>query len=476
MTLHDDSPRGRVRLSRARAVEELGHLWIYAGYVEEISGELISGDVVDVMAPNGRFYARGLYNPASKIRVRILTFDDEPITEQFWRGRLAQAVRLRQRVVADTNAYRLIYGEADRLPGLVVDRYDDVLVMQTLSSGMDRRKHLLADLLCQESGATRVYLRNDAKSRTLEGLPLERGFLRGGGATSVGIQEGPARFLVDIERGQKTGWFCDQRENRLVTARFAAGAEVLEVFAHTGAFGIHAALAGAKSVEGLDVSEEALALARNHAVLNKVGDRCVYRSADAFEEMRKLERAGRRYDLVLLDPPAFARSKQAVPRALAGYKDVNLLGMRLTKPEGFLATSSCSHHVTEQELWTGIRLAARDAKRQVRLLEQRGQAMRPSHPCHHAGNAVLEVFHPASPLAGCGKNIVARWKFKVRTSSTTGEHPRRMLKNARLLTRPTLAVISPSRPESAKTASSPRDAPCPKQGRSELSLYKGWLE
>jgi 23S rRNA (cytosine1962-C5)-methyltransferase len=356
----------------------LGHLWIYAGYVEEVSDELVSGDVVDVMASNGRFYARGLYNPASKIRVRILTFDDEPITEQFWRGRLAQAVRLRQRVVADTNAYRLIYGEADRLPGLVVDRYDDVLVMQTLSSGMDRRKDLLADLLCHESGATRVYLRNDAKSRTLEGLPVERGFLRGGGATTVGIQEGPARFLVDIERGQKTGWFCDQRENRLVTARFAAGAEVLEVFAHTGGFGIHAALAGAKLVEGLDVSEEALALARNHAVLNKVADRCVYRSADAFKEMRKLERAGRRYDLVLLDPPAFARSKKAVPRALAGYKDVNLLGMRLTKPEGFLVTSSCSHHVTEQELWTGIRLAARDAKRQVRLLEQRGQAR--DHP------------------------------------------------------------------------------------------------
>jgi 23S rRNA (cytosine1962-C5)-methyltransferase len=378
MTLHDDSPRGRVRLSRARAVEELGHLWIYAGYVEEVSGELISGDVVDVTAPNGRFYARGLYNPASKIRVRILTFDDEPITEQFWRGRLAQAVRLRQRVVNGTNAYRLIYGEADRLPGLVVDRYDDVLVMQTLSSGMDRRKDLLADLLCQESGATRVYLRNDAKSRTLEGLPVERGFLRGSGATSVGIQEGPARFLVDIERGQKTGWFCDQRENRLVTARFAAGADVLEVFAHTGAFGIHAALAGAKSVEGLDVSEEALALARNHARLNKVADRCVYRSADAFEEMRKLERGGHRYDLVLLDPPAFARSKQAVPHALAGYKDVNLLGMRLTKPEGFLVTSSCSHYVTEQELWTNIRLAARDAKRQVRMLEQRGQAM--DHP------------------------------------------------------------------------------------------------
>jgi 23S rRNA (cytosine1962-C5)-methyltransferase len=378
MTLHDDSPRGRVRLSRTRAVEELGHLWIYAGYVGEVSGEPVSGDVVDVLAPNGRFYARGLYNPASKIRVRILTFDDESITKEFWRSRLAQAVRLRQKIVAGTTAYRLIYGEADRLPGLIVDRYDDVLVMQTLSSGMDRRKDLLADLLCQESGATRVYLRNDAKSRMLEGLSVERGFLRGGGATMVEIREGPARFLVDIERGQKTGWFCDQRENRLVAARLAAGADVLEVFAYTGAFGIHAALAGAKSVEGLDVSEEALALARNHAASNKVDDRCIYRSADAFEEMRKLERAGRRYDLVLLDPPAFARSKQAVPRALTGYKDVNLLGMRLAKPEGFLVTSSCSHHVTEQELWTGIRLAARDAKRQVRLLEQRGQAS--DHP------------------------------------------------------------------------------------------------
>ena len=378
MTIHDDSPRGQVRLAPTRAVEVPGHLWIYAGYVASVSGEPVAGDVVDVLAPNGRFIARGLYNPASKIRVRIMTSENEPITKQFWKSRVAQAVRLRQKIVMGTNAYRLVYGEADRLPGLIVDRYDDVLVMQTLSAGMDRRKDLLANLLCQESGATRVYLRNDVKSRVLEGLPVERGFLRGGGATTVEVYEGTARFLVDIERGQKTGWFCDQRENRLVAARFAAGAEVLEVFAHTGAFGIHAALAGAKSVEGLDVSEEALVLARNHAALNKVEDRCLYRMADAFEEMRALERAERRYDLVLLDPPAFARSKQAVPRALAGYKDVNLLGMKLTKPEGVLVTSSCSHHVTEQEVWTGIRLAAREAKRQVRLLEQRGQAS--DHP------------------------------------------------------------------------------------------------
>lgn len=374
----EDAPTATIQLSRTRIEQDSGHLWVYAGHIDEVRGDPTAGDVVDIMAPNGKFVARGLYNPHSKIRVRLLTFDAEPITEQFWRGRVAQAIRLRQRIVSDTNAYRLLYGEADQLPGLIVDHYNDVLVMQTLSYGMDRRKALLADLLCQEAGVGRIYLRNDAKSRSLEGLPIEKGFLRGGGATRVEVQEGRASFLIDIERGQKTGWFCDQRENRLAAARLTAGAEVLEVFCHTGAFGMHAALGGAKSIEGLDVSEDALVLAREHAILNKVGDRCIYRVADAFDEMRSLERAGRRYDVVMLDPPAFARSKQAVPRALAGYKDVNLLGMRLTKPEGFMVTSSCSHHVSDQDFWIAVRHAARDARRQVRLLEQRGQAS--DHP------------------------------------------------------------------------------------------------
>jgi 23S rRNA (cytosine1962-C5)-methyltransferase len=378
MSASQEASTGRVTLARAKEISDSGHLWIYAGFVHAVSGNPVAGDLVDVVMPNGQFYARGLYNPASKIRIRILTFNEEPITESFWRGRIAQAVRLRKRVVSETNAYRMIYGEADRLPGLIVDRYGDMLVMQTLSAGMDRRKELLAELLCEETGASRVYLRNDAKSRSLEGLPVITGFLRGEGPTTLEVYEGTARFLVDIARGQKTGWFCDQRENRLAAARFAVGAEVLEVFCHTGAFGIQAALAGAKSVEGLDVSEEALALARRHAELNKVQDRCHYRSTDAFDEMRQIERTGRRYDLVFLDPPAFARSKQAVPRALAGYKDVNLLGIRLAKPEGILITSSCSHHVSEQDFWRVLARAAQDAKRQVRLLEQRGQAS--DHP------------------------------------------------------------------------------------------------
>jgi len=378
MTTEQDTPKGVVTLARANEIAGTGHLWIYAGFIHAVRGQPVTGDLVDVVMPNGRFYARGLYNPASKIRVRILTFQEEPITPAFWRERIAQAVRLRTRIASETTAYRLIYGEADQLPGLIVDRYDDMLVMQTLSSGMDRRKEMLADLLCEATASARVYLRNDAKSRLLEGLSPMTGFLRGDGGTTIEIREGAARFLVDIVRGQKTGWFCDQRENRLAAARLTTGKQVLEVFCHTGAFGIQAALAGASHVEGLDVSEEALILAREHARLNGVQERCSYRAADAFEELRRLEQTRRQFDVVLLDPPAFAHSKQAVPRALAGYKDINLLGIRLTKPEGIVVTSSCSHHVSDADLWKAVGRAAQDAKRSVRLLEQRGQAS--DHP------------------------------------------------------------------------------------------------
>lgn len=378
MATEQDTSKGVVTLARAKEIAGTGHLWIYAGFIHAVRGQPVSGDLVDVVMPNGRFYARGLYNPDSKIRVRILTFHEEPITPAFWRERIAQAVRLRTRIAPETTAYRLIYGEADRLPGLIVDRYDDVLVMQTLSSGMDRRKEMLADLLCEATASVRVYLRNDAKSRSLEGLSPVTGFLRGDGGTTIEVREGAARFLVDIARGQKTGWFCDQRENRLAAARLTAGKRVLEVFCHTGAFGIQAALAGASHVEGLDVSEEALVLAREHARLNGVQERCSYRAADAFEELRRLEHTGTQFDVILLDPPAFARSKQAVPRALSGYKDINLLGIRLTKPEGIVVTSSCSHHVSDTDLWKAIGRAAQDAKRCVRLLEQRGQAS--DHP------------------------------------------------------------------------------------------------
>lgn len=355
-----------------------GHLWLYAGEIEGIKGVPEAGDIVDVYTHSGRFYGRGLFNPHSKIRVRLLTFEEEAIDETFWARRVKSADELRRRVVSGTDAYRLIHGEGDLLPGLVVDRYANLLVMQTLSFGMDRRKELLADLLIQQIKPDAIYLRNDSKSRTLEGLPISQGFLRGQSPTRLEITEGSARFEVDVERGQKTGWFCDQRENRLAVASIAKDAAVLEIFCHTGAFGIQAALQGATSVLGVDVSTDAVALARRHADMNGVSGLCEYREADAFEDLRALDRARQRYDLVILDPPAFARSKHALPHALAGYKDINLHALRLIRPEGFLATCSCSYHVNEQSLWRTILDAAQDAKRQLKLVESRSQSR--DHP------------------------------------------------------------------------------------------------
>lgn len=370
---------GLVRLARGREPRVLaGHLWIFAGEIADVQGRPEAGDLVDIRTGSGRFVGRGFFNPHSKIRVRLLTFRHEPIDETWWAARIASAAALRRRIVADTNAYRLIHGESDLLPGLIVDRYGDVLVMQTLSFGMDRRKELLADLLMRETSTSAVYLRNDAHSRALEGLPVEQGFVRGESPTALEIYEGKAKFMVDIEHGQKTGWFCDQRENRLAVASLAEGAAVLEAFCHTGAFGIQAALHGATSVIGLDVSRDAVAQAREHAARNKVEARCEYRDADAFDEFPRLERAGDRFDLVILDPPSFARTKQAVPQALAGYKQINLRALRLVAPEGFLVSCSCSHHVSEEQFWQMLQDAARDAKRQLRLIERRSQAR--DHP------------------------------------------------------------------------------------------------
>jgi 23S rRNA (cytosine1962-C5)-methyltransferase len=281
-------------------------------------------------------------------------------------------------VVSETTAFRLVFGEGDFLPGLVVDRYGDVLVMQTLTAGMDRRREMLADLLLRLTGAAAIYLRNDAKTRTLEGLPLGQGFLRGGGPTTIEIHEGPARFLVDIARGQKTGWFCDQRENRLAAAAIARGAEVLDAFCHTGAFGIQAALGGAPSVLGLDSSTEAVAMARANAARNSLETRCTFREVDAFDDLRRLDASGYRCDLAILDPPAFARTKAMVPKALAGYKEINLQAMRLLRPEGILVSCSCSWHVDEGMFWSAVFAAVQDAKRDLRLIEFRSQAR--DHP------------------------------------------------------------------------------------------------
>jgi 23S rRNA (cytosine1962-C5)-methyltransferase len=370
---------GRVRLRRGREARVAGgHLWVYAGEIGGVDGRPAAGDIVDVVTARGRLLGRGYFNPASQIRVRILTRQDEPLDESFFERRLQTALALRQRVVAETTAFRLVFGEGDFLPGLVVDRFGDVLVMQTLTAGMARRQEMLADLLVQMTGTATVYVRNDARIRTLEGLPLEQGFLRGGGPTTIEIREGPARFLVDIARGQKTGWFCDQRENRLAVAGLAQGEEVLDAFCHTGAFGIQAALAGASSVLGIESSADAVEAARSNAARNALAARCTYQQADAFEALRRLEASGFRCGMAILDPPAFARTQAAVPKALAGYKEINLQALKLLRSGGILVSCSCSWHVDEGMFWSAVLDAAQDAKRDLRLIEFRSQAR--DHP------------------------------------------------------------------------------------------------
>jgi 23S rRNA (cytosine1962-C5)-methyltransferase len=359
-----------------------GYLWIFAGEIARIDGPVEAGDVVDVRSHRGRWVGRGLINPQSSLTVRLLTLHREEIDREFFRRRIREAWAYRERWAASWQAVRVVYGEADRLPGLIVDRYGDVVVMQTLSAGMDRLRPLLAEVVEEVLQPAAIYERNDAPVRHLEGLADRTGWLRGERSLLVEVTEGPARWVVDVARGHKTGFYLDQRENRLAVAARCRGAEVLDVFCYTGAFAVQAALAGAARVVGVDISAEAVAHARRHAEMNGVAGRCTFTEGNAFDELRRLVASGARFDVVILDPPPFARSREAVERALAGYKEINLRAMKLLRPGGLLVTCSCSHHVGEDLLLSVVAAAAADARRMVRRVESRGQAA--DHPVHPA--------------------------------------------------------------------------------------------
>jgi len=365
-----------------------GHLWVYAGEVARVEGSYAPGDVVDVRAADGTFLGRGYLNPRSTIAVRLLTRRREAIDAAFFRRRLEAALALRAGGMLQagpapaSDAYRLVYSEGDYLPGLIVDRYGDVLVVQVLTLGMARQQALLVDLLRELTGVRAIYARNDAPVRAREGLPREQGWLWGEGPEVVEIHEGPVRFRVALT-GQKTGFFLDQRENRAVAAAYLStlgpAPEALDAFCYTGAFSMHLARAGAR-VLGIDIDPDAVAAAVAHAQLNGVADRCAFEAANAFDRLRALVREGRRFDLVVLDPPAFARTRAALPRAAAGYKEINLRALRLLRPGGILVTCSCSAAVSEAHLLALVAEAAYDARREVRLLESRTQAR--DHPVH----------------------------------------------------------------------------------------------
>ena len=360
------------------------HPWIFSGAVARVKGDAADGDVVDVVASDGTWLARGTINRKSQIVVRLLTWkQDEAIDEAFWRSRLERAVAGRALLTSssDTTAYRLVNAESDGLPGLIVDRYGDYLATQFLTLGAERWKKEIVGLLAQ-SPHKGVYERSDVQVRAKEGLPQTTGVLAGDEPPDlIEIRENGLRFWVDVKRGHKTGFYLDQRDNRRKVAPYLRGREALNCFAYTGAFAVYAMSAGAKSVTNVDTSAEALELARKNAELNKGlvdPSGLEYVVGDVFAELRRFRAEGRMFDAILLDPPKFAQSDQQLKRAARGYQDINRVAMNILRPGGILATFSCSGLVSPDLFQKIIFSASLEAEREAQIVEKLGQSS--DHP------------------------------------------------------------------------------------------------
>ena len=350
-----------------------GHFWIYRADV--VGGEAWPGEAVRVVGPRGRFLARALYSDKSQITLRVLTQQDVPIDRGFWRARLEQAIRFRERLAIDATAYRVVHGDGDLLPSLVVDRYGDYLVLQALSQGTDRLQPQFVEILTELLRPAGILARNDPRVRLLEGLEQRVDVLQGEIPEAVPVREGAIEYDVDLRKGQKTGAFLDQRENRRAAAQYVHG-RVLDCFSYAGGFSLQLA-SGATELTALDISEDATAMLARNAARNGLTNVSV-RTTNVFDELRALERVGERYDTIVLDPPAFAKSKDAIPKALAGYKEINLRALKLLPPGGFLITCSCSYHVNEASFAEVVFDAALDARAEVSVVEKRMQGR--DHP------------------------------------------------------------------------------------------------
>lgn len=350
-----------------------GHPWIYSTDVTEVAAE--GGDIVRVVGPKDRVLGHAMFSDRSKIALRWLTRDDTPPSEALWHERVARAIAYRDTLSIDATAYRLVHGESDLLPGLVVDRYGDYLVVQTLAQATDRRLGMLCDVLvacCQPKG---ILARNDPRVRALEGLPTAVEVVYGQVPELVSVIEAGVRYEADLIHGQKTGLFLDQRENRIAARQYAKG-QALDCFSYNGGFAL--ALAPVcTSVIAVDISEPAADRTTRNAAANGFANVRV-ETGNVFDFLRDLERAGERFDMVVLDPPAFAKSRDSVPKATSGYKEINLRALRLLEPGGVLVTCSCSHHVDDLTFAEVIHSAAMDANCQVAVVEQRTQAR--DHP------------------------------------------------------------------------------------------------
>jgi 23S rRNA (cytosine1962-C5)-methyltransferase len=360
------TPRGEERIRN-------GHFWVYRGDVA--GGTADPGAVVRVAGPGGRFLARAFYSDRSQITLRILTRHDVPVDRGFWRSRLEQAVRFRDQLHIDASAFRLVHGEGDLIPSLVVDRYGDYIALQALSQGTDRLLPDITALLVERLAPKGIIARNDPRVRLLEGLDQNVAVLHGQVPESIAVREGTIEYDVDLHHGQKTGAFLDQRENRIAAAQYVSG-RTLDCFSYAGGFALQLA-PKVDEVTGLDISEEATALLVRNAAQNGLSNVHV-RTTNVFDELRTLERMGETFDAIVLDPPAFAKSKAAIPKAHAGYKEINLRALKLLKPGGYLVTCSCSYHVNEAAFAEIVLDAALDARVDVSVVEKRMQAR--DHP------------------------------------------------------------------------------------------------
>lgn len=360
-----------------------GGLWIFDNEIASVMGSFENGDVVIVRDFDGYPFGRGFINENSKIRVRMMTRNkDQEVDEAFLEMRVRDAWEYRKKTV-DTSSCRVIFGEADFLPGLVVDKFSDVLVVQSLALGIDRMKETIIALLkkvLQEDGVSvrGVYERSDAKVREQEGMERAKGFIGEPFDTEVEIVENGVHYLVDVKDGQKTGFFLDQKYNRLAIQRLCRDARVLDCFTHTGSFALNAGIAGAREVTGVDASELGVEQAGKNAKLNHLEDRVKFICEDVFELLPRLEEQGEKYDVVILDPPAFTKSRNSVKNAVKGYREINRRAMKLVKDGGYLATCSCSHFMTYELFTKTIHQAAQNVHKRLRQVEYRTQA--PDHP------------------------------------------------------------------------------------------------
>jgi len=356
-----------------------GHPWIFSNEISKIEGVPQPGDALAVHAASGEFLGTAYYNPASLIAARLLSRSSESIDcVEFFRTRIADAAAYRQRFYGDLDAVRLVHGEGDGLPGLVVDRYGSVLSIQLLTLGMDRRRQLILEALCDLFHPQAVVARNDVSFRELEGLPQEVEILYGKIPEPLIVSENGLRFRVDVSGGQKTGHFLDQKENHRSLQGRVTGGRILDLFCYSGSWSIHAAHYGATSVTGLDISSSALDLAAENAALNGLSDKCSFVQADAFDWLQTEHHSGRKYDTIILDPPAFVKSKKKLQEAVRGYLTINRRAMNLVAPGGLLYTCSCSHHMDRELFLDTLHTAGLKARRTLRLLELRGQAF--DHP------------------------------------------------------------------------------------------------